>query len=90
MSTPNPYQPPVNRDVVEPDTRVCPDCGSLMIPGYATGYLYWNNRNVSFFRRFVSRGKTIMGASFIITLRTPRRSGFHCETCGLTMLRKNS
>ncbi|MEI6176449.1 MAG: hypothetical protein WCS43_06125 [Verrucomicrobiota bacterium] len=89
MSIQNPYQPPTNCDVVETDSRVCPDCGSPMIAGHAAGSLHWTNKDVSFFRRFISRGKSLMGRSFIITLRTPRLAGFHCEMCGLTMLRKN-
>lgn len=85
----NPYQPPANHDEVGIDSRVCPDCGSLMAPGHATGTLYWAHKDMSFFRRLITRGKSLMGGSFRITLRTPRLSGFYCEQCGLVMLKKN-
>ena len=85
----NPYHPPTNQDPVEIGTQVCPDCGSLMAPGAATGSLYWTNEGTSAFRRFLTRGKVLMGGSFRITLRAPRLAGFHCWQCGLTQLREN-
>jgi len=48
---------------------------------------HWINKDTSFFRRFITRGKSLMGGRFIITLKTPRIAGFHCEISGLTMLK---
>jgi ribosomal protein S27AE len=82
----NPYQPPASRELVASDTRVCPECGANMISGEITGSVYWNDKGTSIFRRFLSRGRSLMGGSVLgITLKAQRLAGFRCGACGLVM-----
>lgn len=57
-----------------------------MIPGDITGNIYWNDKDTSMLRRFVSKGKSLMGSRFLgITLKTPQLPGYRCEACGTIM-----
>ena len=85
----NPYQPP-SGDPTAPaasETMSCPGCGGMMAPGFATGRLLWQNDDASAIRKFfLTSKKVLLGASFRITLTTPKARGHHCESCGLTIM----
>lgn len=87
----NPYQPP-SADPSAPtaisESMNCPGCGTMMKPGFATGRLLWQNDDASSLRKFfLTSKKVLLGASFRITLTTPKAPGHHCEACGLTIMK---
>lgn len=87
----NPYHPP-SGDPTAPsaasEPMKCPGCGSMMKPGFATGRIVWQNDDASTLRKFfLTSKKVLLGASFRITMTTPKAPGHHCEACGLTIVK---
>jgi hypothetical protein len=59
-----------------------------MKPGFATGRLLWQDDDASAIRKFfLTSKKVLLGASFRITMTTPKAPGHHCEACGLTIVK---
>ena len=86
----NPYQPPSGDPSAPTVSEVmgCPGCGGVMKPGFAAGRLLWQDDDASAIRKFfLTSKKVLLGASFRITMTTPKAPGHHCEACGLTIVK---